>query len=547
MYTYVRAESGLQMIEGCMSGYFQFSSKEDGLYITVYPPKQGYDAASIDDVMYYIDKKKIDCDSVKLMDAIKKGASNEVTLKVSDETQLAYGEFGDYRLSHDYMRVEACFYPPFMEGSKLDKHEIVQDLSHMGIKYGIDESAIDTFINERCYGRTYIVANGKQPVNGKDGYIEYKFNQDLKPRPKMNDDGTVDFHSLENVNHVKAGDVVAVLHPEEVGEAGIDVFGKNVNADKVKHVIFRFGRDLVISEDGRQLVSKVNGHVILENDKVFVSNVLELVDVDNSTGDINYDGDVMVKGNILAGFSVKAKGDVVVQGVVEGATVIAGGNITFNRGVQGMNKAIIKAGGNIVSKFIEGASSVEAGGNIEADSILHSKVVAKGSVNANGKKGLIIGGEVKATSLIQAKTIGNEMGTSTVVGVGVNPTMKKRMDELKKDLSIKGNNKIQLTQLMTALRKKQDLEGTLDKEKQEMLSKTMRNLLVIDQELNAEKKEYEELKTSISEEKNACIKVSNTAYVGTKLMFGDVCMFLKDKYDYCQFRKEGGDIRSLPL
>lgn len=547
MYTYVRAESGLQMIEGCMSGYFQFSSKEDGLYITVYPPKQGYDAASIDDVMFYIDKKKINCDSVKLMDAIKKGASKEVTLKVSDETQLAYGEFGDYRLSYDYMRVEACFYPPFMEGSKLDKNEIVQDLNHMGIKYGIDESAIDTFINERCYGRTYIVANGKQPVNGKDGYIEYKFNQDLKPRPKMNDDGTVDFHSLENVNHVKAGDVVAVLHPEEVGEAGIDVFGKIVNADKVKHVIFRFGRDLVISEDGRQLVSKVDGHVILENDKVFVSNVLELVDVDNSTGDINYDGDVMVKGNILAGFSVKAKGDVVVQGVVEGATVTAGGNITFNRGVQGMNKAIIKAGGNIVSKFIEGASSVEAGGNIEADSILHSKVVAKGSVNANGKKGLIIGGEVKATSLIQAKTIGNEMGTSTIVGVGVNPTMKKRMDELKKDLSIKGNNKIQLTQLMTALRKKQDIEGTLDKEKQEMLSKTMRNLLVIDQELNAEKKEYEELKTSISEEKNACIKVSNTAYVGTKLMFGDVCMFLKDKYDYCQFRKEDGDIRSLPL
>ena len=40
-----------------------------------------------------------------------------------------------------------------------------------------------------------------------------------------------------------------------------------------------------------------------------------------------------------------------------------------------------------------------------------------------------------------------------MVGVGVNPTMKKRMDELKNSLSTKGNNKIQLTQLMTALRK----------------------------------------------------------------------------------------------
>lgn len=34
---------------------------------------------------------------------------------------------------------------------------------------------------------------------------------------------------------------------------------------------------------------------------------------------------------------------------------------------------------------------------------------------------------------------------------------------------------------MTALRKKQDAEGTLSPEKQEMLSKTMRNLLVMDQ------------------------------------------------------------------
>ena len=32
-----------------------------------------------------------------------------------------------------------------------------------------------------------------------------------------------------------------------------------------------------------------------------------------------------------------------------------------------------------------------------------------------------------------------------------------------------------------------------------------------------------------------------------KLMFGDICMFLKEKYDYCQFRKEGAEIKSLPL
>lgn len=53
-----------------------------------------------------------------------------------------------------------------------------------------------------------------------------------------------------------------------------------------------------------------------------------------------------------------------------------------------MNKAVIRAGGNIVSKFIESAELVEAGGNIEADSILHSRVVAKGSIKPAAKRGL---------------------------------------------------------------------------------------------------------------------------------------------------------------
>ena len=109
------------------------------------------------------------------------------------------------------------------------------------------------------------------------------------------------------------------------------------------------------------------------------------------------------------------------SGIVEGATVIAGGNITFNRGIQGMTRAVVKAGGNIVSKFIESAENVSAGGSIEADSILHGKVTAKSTIKASGRNGLIIGGDVKAVNMIEAKTIGNAMGTNTSVGVGVDP------------------------------------------------------------------------------------------------------------------------------
>jgi hypothetical protein len=535
------------MIE-CAGGYFQFASREDGIYLTVYPPKDGGKPASVSDAYFYVEKKKIlDCDMVKINEAFAKAKDQPCTIKVSDNTSLVFGEFAVYSMSSDLMRMEAVFYPPFEGGTMLDEAEVISDIKNLGVKNGIDEEAIKAFLTDRKYGEVYEVAEGRQPIEGKDGYIEYKFNTELRPTPKMNDDGTVDFHSLENVNHVKKGDVGAVLFPEDRGENGEDLLGRPVLPRKVKHIVFRYGRDLSISEDGTNLISGVSGHVTLQDGKVFVSNVMEVVDVDNSTGNIDYDGNVSIKGNVLAGFTVKATGDISVSGIVEGATIIAGGNITFNRGVQGMNRAVIKAGGNIVTKFLESVEQVEAGGNIETDSILHSKVIAKGSVRALGKNGLIIGGEVRSTVMVEAKTIGNEMGTATVIAVGVDPAAKKRMEELKDNLQVMGNNKIQLSQIITALRKKQDAEGELSQDKKELQQKTMRNMLLLDKELSDQKKEYEELRNAISEDGNARIKVHSTAHNGTKIIFGDQFMFIKQKYDHCQFIKERADIKSILL
>ena len=528
----------------CTKGYFEFDTRQDGLYLTVYPPQQGEPALDAGEVLYYIEKKNIyGCDITLIGDTVKKGATQEVTVKVSDETPYPVSEFGDYRISHDTMTLEAVFYPPFKGAVELTYEEIQKDLKNIGVISGISEEAIRLFLLEKRYFETYVLAKGTKAREGSDGYIEYTFNTSLKPTPKMNEDGTVDFHTLENVNHIKSGDVVAILHPEDRGDNGTDILGRPVYPRKVKRAVFRYGKNMEVSEDKLKLISKVDGHVTLENDKVFVSNVLELVDVDASTGDINYSGSVMIKGNVLAGFSVKAAGDISVSGIVEGATIIADGDITFNRGVQGMNKAIIKAGGNIVSKFIESASSVEAGGNIESDSILHSKVRAKGTIKASGRNGLIVGGEVRSICLVEAKNIGNEMGTATVVGVGVDPAAKKRVDELKTSLQKLGDSKIQLNQIMTALRKKQEIEGKLAPDKVELQQKTMRNLVMIEKDLTEQKNELEQLRQQLGEDVNARVRVSGNIYVGVKLIFGEQNYFIKEKRTFCQFVKDKADIK----
>ena len=55
------------------------------------------------------------------------------------------------------------------------------------------------------------------------------------------------------------------------------------------------------------------------------------------------------------------------------------------------------------------------------------------------------------------------------------------------------------------------------------------------------------MKEQIIEDDNARIKVSDTIYNGVKLVFGDQFMFIKEKYDHCQFIKERADIKSALL
>lgn len=533
----------------CRRGYFQFEIKDDGLYINVYPPvDKSFPKAEVGEAVYYIDKKRIpECDMAVLNDAFKKGASSEVSVRISTEKPIPISEFGDYRISRDCMTVEAVFYPGFAGSSQLSVEEIKGDLKSLGVVEGMDEEAIKDFVETNNYYERYIVARGTPQRDGADGCVTYNFNVELKPTPKMNDDGTVDFHTLENVNHVVKGDVVAVLTPEDRGDAGKDVLGRSVAPRKVKRALFRYGKNLSVSEDGLKLITNVSGHVTLEGDKVFVSNVLEVVDVDASTGDIDYDGSVVVKGNVLSGFSVRAAEDITVAGIVEGSTLIAGGNVTLNRGVQGMTKAVIKAGGDLVSKFIESAQLVEVGGKLETDSILHSKVNAKGPIIATGRNGLIVGGDVKSVVMVQAKNFGNEMGTNTTIGVGVDPSAKKRVDELKNDLLKLGSNKIQLNQVMDALRKKQEAEGELSEDKKELQQKTMRNLVMLEKQLTEEKNELEKLRGQLEEDVNARIKVNGNIYVGCKLVFGDQSYFIKEKYTFCQFTKERSEIKCRTL
>ena len=54
-----------------------------------------------------------------------------------------------------------------------------------------------------------------------------------------------------------------------------------------------------------------------------------------ASGNIQFDGSVVIQGDVAKGMSVKATGDIEVAGIVEMASLEAGGNITVKSGVIG--------------------------------------------------------------------------------------------------------------------------------------------------------------------------------------------------------------------
>ena len=215
---------------------------------------------------------------------------------------------------------------------------------------------------------------------------------------------------MGNIKSVKEGDKLATLTPAYRGKAGVSVLGKPMMPKKVRNRVLRFGRNIRISEDKCTIYSKVSGHVTLVDDMVMVSDVYRVpANVDSSTGDIDYKGTVEVTGNVTTGFAVKAEGDIIVNGVVEGATLISGGNIVLKRGMQGMDRGMLQAEGNITAKFLENCK-VRCKGMLKADAILHSDVECQENVDILGKKGLINGGSLSTYADVHATTLGSTMG-----------------------------------------------------------------------------------------------------------------------------------------
>lgn len=296
------------------------------------------------------------------------------------------------------------------EVNLITKDYILETLNDQGIKAGIRDEVIEEMLESTEYMKKYIIAIGKDPIPGNNGYYEYFFDTtSYGNKPEIKEDGTVDYSIRRAL--VNIGDLLAEYHPALPGHFGYTVYADIIAPVPTKNLP---GLRLIGAQKiGNSYYALVNGEVSLEdyllqvNERLIISG-----DAGVSTGSITYTGDVYVTGDVLTDVTIHADGNVIVNGVVEGAHIEAGKDIVIRHGVHGKNKAHLKAKGSVYSLFIKEAH-VEAGENISLNNAYLSELIAKNEVIAKGRPGSIIGGSVFAGDSISAKITGNHLGIPT--------------------------------------------------------------------------------------------------------------------------------------
>lgn len=457
-------------------------------------------------------------------------------MKGKEAKKKAIDESVRVEISSDRMLGVISFTKPENGGKELTLAEVKKSIKAARIVSGINEDLLEQLMEERQYGHKYPIAHGKPPVHGEDGTLELFF--DIKCehvaalRPKEKEDGSVDFKDLDLIQTIAKDQKLAkITHPTE-GVPGKNVLGKEIRAKKGKIKRLPRGKNVYVSEDELTLHASIEGQLIYEFDQVNISETY-IVDGDAgvATGNIDFSGNVLVRGNVESGFTIKAGGDIEVQGFVGEATIIAGRDILLRHGIQGKNKGMLVAEGDIVTKFIQN-SIVRAKGNLYTEAIMHSQVEAGDSVIVEVNKGLIVGGTVQATNLISAKIIGSPMSTVTEIKICMALALQHQYNAAKENLA---KQKVQLDQVgknVAFIHDKLAKGERLPKARLDSVKKMLQLQKQLQTQIKATQEEYDSLKATLQDYQAGAIQVSDIMYPGCKITMGSCVKHIREDLNY---------------
>ncbi len=385
-----------------------------------------------------------------------------------------------------------------------------------GIVYGLKKN----IVHDLQLGKEAVVAKGKAPERGKDAFLDVMKTVEIEGKQAdKNELGQVDYKDVLQIASVRSGDIVGKKIPATAGMAGMNVYGEVVEPKSGKDIKLRAGKNTKLDEQGLTLHALIDGQLSVHRNTVHVLPTYEVNgDISLKTGNIDFVGNVIIRGSIPPGFEVKAGGDIHVIGTVEAATLKAGGSVSINAGIVGQNKSLIEAEGDVMTTFIN-QGDIHVGGDIKVEqTIFHSKCTARGKIICTKGKGLIVGGSISAGNGIEANEIGNDMQTSTSLFIGVFEKDIQRKKELEERLKKSKDDLIKLAKLLKVYVTKEE-KGTLTAQEITIKLKVQQSLRQAKQVMDEVAAKLEEFDDEVSTDQGF-IRVAKTVYPNVVVQFG---------------------------
>ncbi len=497
-------------------GRFNLLLSPDGseLQMSIIPPQDGGSVPQLHDVMREIKEVgaaefKLDEELIqKLLRSREKTGFTVIGKCLDMEARLD--------INTDWTECSLTLTPPY-GGKTLTADEVLASIEAKGIVNGLNKELVKELVNGRRFNEAVVVARGKVPVEGEDAFVDYTFDvHQRRARPTVNEDGSVNMKELNLIDSVGIGTVLARKTPPTEGVCGVDIRGKDMVVRNGKDCTFMPGRGADFNpQNPLEIVAVEAGQPKLAAGRVTVVPLLEIrSDVDFGTGNVTFMGDVRISGNVLAGFTVKASGDVEVQGVVEAACIEAGGNIMIKAGVVGQGQAVVSAKRNIVSRYLDSGKIFADGDITVEESVLNCEVSALGPVKVLGKKGAIIGGFVRSSRLVQVRQMGGPVGTPTKVEVGGSPKIFQELAEMDRLTAEIRRRHEEIEKTVNLLKKEKERDGDLSHDRHQKFIMATRSQFVLLSKLKSYKYQRDALREQMEARpgERTAVEVYGTCY-----------------------------------
>jgi uncharacterized protein (DUF342 family) len=540
-------EQSLPLIEDQDGGVYIQLSPQGKIFMKVIPPVGNGKRAGEAQALYALEGRDL-----TLFD-------RDLVNKALNEAAGEYFPVGEYQfnpinntmamveITDQEMKASITLSPPGPGGADLSVDDLDLKLKANGVVHGVNEEYLRRLVDRPVYNEPVLVAEGTPSQNGRDAYVQYNFaTEENKVRLREGSNGQINFKDLNIIQNVVETQPLAKKIAPEKGILGRTVTGKALPATDGKDISLSLGKNVHLAEDGVTVIADMSGQVLMTGSTINVEPVYTVQgDVNLKTGNIIFLGTVIVTGNVEAGFSIKAAGNIEINGLVEKAELDAEGDIIVHQGVTGRGAGIIRTARSLWAKFIENAT-IEAGNMVVAsDGIINSHVDALKRIVCQGKRAHIVGGRLRASEEINAKILGSPTsGTETICEVGVDPKSKEQLDNL---IASRNDMESQLDEvelnLQTLINIKQQRKS-LPEDKEQVMQELedKRNTLMTDlQKTNEDINEMQHTMSSLKT--RGRVSASTKVYPGVKVIIQDMQENVRTEYKAVTFVLENGLVR----